>query len=180
MTGVQTCALPILVLYLLTSTGGREWLSPVLLVAAVMGFLIWNFPKAKIFMGDAGSGFIGIILGIFSVQAAWVAPELFCGWIILLGVFIVDATVTLLRRVLRGERFYEAHRSHAYQHAAQRWGHFRVTVSVAIINVLWLLPLACFSVLYPRLGVGLMFLALLPLMVIAIHLGAGRPEAAAT
>ena len=87
------------------------------LAAAVMGFLFWNFPSARIFMGDAGSGFLGIVLGIQSLQAAWIAPQLLWSWIILLGVFIVDATFTLLRRLIRGEKVYEAHRSHAYQFA---------------------------------------------------------------
>ena len=167
-------------LYYLSAAGGMEWLLPALLVAAVLGFLFWNFPKAKIFMGDAGSGFIGIILGIFSIQATWYAPELFWGWVILLGVFAVDATVTLIRRVLGGERFYEAHRSHAYQHAARRWGHVYVTVSVAIINMLWLLPMAYLAVNFSGWGIALMVLAFLPLIVLAINLGAGRPEATAT
>ena len=163
-------------LYILSSINTQDWLLPGLLAASTLGFLMWNFPKAMIFMGDAGSGFVGIMLGIFSFQAAWTAPELFWGWVILLGVFVVDATVTLVQRVLRGERFYEAHRSHAYQHAARRWGHFRVTVSVAILNVLWLLPLACLSVIYAELGTALMILAFLPLIVLAINLRAGRSE----
>jgi len=166
------------VLYFLSSTGTREWLLPVVLAVAVIGFLFWNFPKAKIFMGDAASGFIGILLGIFSIQAAWVAPEFFWGWVILLGVFVVDATVTLMQRVLRGERFYEAHRSHAYQYAARRWGHVYVTVSVAIINMLWLLPIAYLAVKFSGWGAVLMILAFIPLIVIAINLRAGQPEGA--
>jgi len=62
--------------------------------------------------------------------------------LLILGAFVVDATVTLIRRVARGERFYEAHRSHAYQHAAQRWGHLRVTVAVGVVNLCWLFPIA--------------------------------------
>src|SRR3990167_9256944 len=99
------------------STQTSEFIVPLLLVAAVAGFLFWNFPPARIFMGDAGSGFLGITLGLLSLQAAWVAPQLLWSWLILLGVFIVDATFTLLRRLLRGDKVYEAHRSHAYQYA---------------------------------------------------------------
>lgn len=152
------------------------WIQPVLLAMSVIGFLFWNFPRAKIFMGDVGSGFLGLMLGVFSLQAAWHAPELFWSWLILLGVFLVDATLTLLLRVLRGEKFYEAHRSHAYQWAARRWGHIRVTVVVALINVLWLLPLAGLSVIYPTAGAMLMFAAFLPLTILAMIIGAGRPE----
>jgi len=63
--------------------------------------------------------------------------------LILLGAFVVDTTVTLFRRVVRGDRFYEAHRSHAYQHAAQRRGaHLPLTLAVGAINLCWLLPIA--------------------------------------
>ena len=132
------------VLYLLSSEVDFIWSIPaLLLLAAVVGFLFWNFPKAKIFMGDAGSGFIGIVLGVLSIQGAWLAPELFWGWIILLGVFIVDATVTLLRRVANGEKFDEAHRSHAYQYASRKYGsHTHVSLVVGLINVVWLFPIA--------------------------------------
>lgn len=84
-------------LYILSGFTDLIW-PPLILAAAVLGFLFWNFPPAKIFMGDAGSGFLGIALGIMSLQAAWVSPALFWAWLILLGVFIVDATVTLTRR----------------------------------------------------------------------------------
>ncbi|MEN1606768.1 glycosyltransferase family 4 protein, partial [Pseudomonas aeruginosa] len=97
-------------------------LPPLLLAFAVLGFLFWNFPPAKIFMGDAGSGFLGLTLGVLSIQAMWVEPEFFWAWLILLGVFIVDATYTLARRLLRGDKVYEAHRSHAYQYASRHFG----------------------------------------------------------
>ncbi|MBA4287968.1 MAG: glycosyl transferase, partial [Pseudomonas sp.] len=79
------------------STQPTEFVVLLLLAAAVAGFLFWNFPPARIFMGDAGSGFLGITLGVLSLQAAWFAPQLLWSWLILLGVFIVDATFTLLR-----------------------------------------------------------------------------------
>jgi Fuc2NAc and GlcNAc transferase len=138
-----TVCLGAMLLYGLLLPGGMEWYLPMLLLCAVAGFFFWNFPPAKIFMGDAGSGFLGLVLGILVVQAAGVSSRIFFGWIILLGVFIIDATVTLVRRVLRGEKFYEAHRSHAYQYASRRHGaHKPVTIVVALINILWLLPLA--------------------------------------
>jgi Fuc2NAc and GlcNAc transferase len=116
---------------------------PALLAAAAAGFLVWNYPPAKIFMGDAGSGFLGFMLGALSLQAAVARPALMWSWLVLLGVFIVDATVTLIRRLLRGEKVYEAHRSHAYQHASREFGaHRPITLAVAAINVFWLLPWA--------------------------------------
>ena len=83
------------------------------LIAGGLGFLVWNFPNARIFMGDACNGFLGLILGLIAVWQGALQPELFMAWVILLGTFLVDATLTLLRRIVRGEAFYEAHRSHA-------------------------------------------------------------------
>ncbi|MVV48166.1 glycosyltransferase family 4 protein [Pseudomonas sp. PB120] len=125
-------------------TGHVELMPPALLLsAAVGGFLCWNFPPARIFMGDAGSGFLGLILGVLSLVAAWASVELLWSWLILLGVFIVDATWTLLRRLLNGDKVYEAHRSHAYQYASRKYGsHKIVTFSIIGINIVWLLPMA--------------------------------------
>lgn len=161
------------------SEGGQAaglWL-PLLLACAVAGFACWNFPPARIFLGDAGSGFLGITLGILSLQAAWAAPRLLWSWLILIGVFIVDATFTLLRRLLRGDKVYEAHRSHAYQHAVCRFGrHLPVTLGVAAINLGWLLPIALWVATGGIDGLFGLLLAYAPLLVLAACLRAGLPE----
>lgn len=147
------------------------------LAAAVAGFLYWNFPPARIFMGDAGSGFLGIILGLLSLQAAWMSSQLLWAWIILLGVFVVDATVTLIRRLVRGDKVYEAHRSHAYQFAARKYGkHLPVTSAVVAINVFWLLPVALCVVEFGLDGALGVVVAYVPLVVVAIKLRAGELE----
>ncbi len=150
---------------------------PATLAAAVLGFLLWNFPPARIFMGDAGSGFLGIVLGVLTLHAVWVSPSLLWGWLILLGVFIVDATFTLASRLLRGERVHEAHRSHAYQHASRHYrSHLPVTLAVGMINLLWLLPIAMAVVLgYVDPFIG-MAMAYIPLLVLAKAFGAGKKE----
>lgn len=131
------------VLLLAAAPDSDGWILPLLLAAAVLGFLVWNFPPAKIFMGDAGSGFIGLLLGLLLLAAANIDQSLLWAWLILLGTFVVDATVTLVRRVSKGDRFYEAHRSHAYQYLARKWGaHRSVTLLYGAINVFWLLPMA--------------------------------------
>lgn len=151
---------------------------PLVLAGAVFGFLFLNFPPAKIFMGDAGSGFLGIMLGILSIQAAWVASQLFWSWLILLGVFIVDATFTLLRRLLRGEKIYEAHRSHGYQYASRYYKrHSPVTLGVTAINVIWLFPLALIVALGFIEGFLGMLLAYTPLLFLALKFNSGTPEA---
>lgn len=163
-------------LYWISGHAQLSWL-PLLLAAAVAGFLIWNFPPARIFMGDAGSGFLGVVLGVMALQAGWVSAALFWAWAILLGVFVVDATVTLLRRLLRGERVYEAHRSHAYQYAARRYGrHLPVTVAVGCINLAWLLPLAIWVGSGGLDGAVGVLVAYAPLVVLALRLDAGKPE----
>ncbi|MCK9816906.1 MAG: glycosyltransferase family 4 protein [Candidatus Pseudomonas colombiensis] len=150
---------------------------PVLLAMATAGFLVWNFPPAKIFMGDAGSGFLGVVLGILSLHAAWHDPSLLWCWLILLGVFVVDATLTLFRRLLRGEKVYEAHRSHAYQFASRQYGrHLPVTVAVAGLNLLWLLPLAVCVAKGVVGGVSGLVLAYAPLLFIAFKYRAGLAE----
>lgn len=150
---------------------------PLLLAVSVAGFLCWNFPPAKIFMGDAGSGFLGIMLGGLSLQAAWASGPMLWAWLILLGVFIVDATFTLFRRLLRGDKVYEAHRSHAYQFASRRFGsHLPVTMAVGAINLLWLLPIAM-GVTQFGLNSSLgLILAYAPLVVLAIKFRAGELE----
>lgn len=151
--------------------------APLLLAAAVAGFLVWNFPPARIFMGDAGSGFLGVVLGGLALQAAWVAPQLLWAWLILLGVFILDATFTLLRRLMRGDKVYEAHRSHAYQYASREYGaHLPVTLAVLAINVIWLLPWACVVALGYIDGLLALLIAYLPLAVLAVRFQAGRLE----
>ena len=163
-------------LYGLTGLGQHAVL-PLLLACAVAGFLYWNYPPAKIFMGDAGSGFLGILLGGLSVQAAWVSPQMFWCWLILLGVFIVDSTYTLVRRLLRGDKVYEAHRSHAYQFAARRYGkHLPVTLGVAVVNVCWLLPIAVGVALGALDGLLGVAFAYAPLIVLAVRFRAGELE----
>ncbi|MBH3445325.1 glycosyltransferase family 4 protein [Pseudomonas moraviensis] len=150
---------------------------PLLLAASVAGFLYWNFPPAKIFMGDAGSGFLGIVLGGLSLQAAWVSAPMLWAWLILLGVFIVDATFTLFCRLFRGEKVHEAHRSHAYQFASRRYGrHLPVTIAVGMINLFWLLPIALCVTRFGLDGVFGVIFAYMPLIFLAIKFRAGNKE----
>lgn len=147
---------------------------PLLLAAAALGFLVWNFPPAKIFMGDAGSGFLGLMLAALSLHAAVAHPVLLWCWLVLLGVFIVDATMTLIRRLLRRERVYEAHRSHAYQHASREFrAHRPVTLAVVAINLFWLMPWALAIAAGRVDGVVGLVVAYIPLLVLALRFRAG-------
>ncbi|MFO7728689.1 MAG: glycosyltransferase family 4 protein [Desulfonatronovibrio sp.] len=141
---------------------------------ACLGFLCWNWPPARIFMGDAGSGFLGIVLGLLAVQTARFPEISIWSWLILSAVFIVDATVTLLRRIITGKPWYRAHRNHCYQILARRWqSHRKVTVLLLLINLFWLLPLAFLSALKPSHAFSLTLTAWLPLICAVYLAGAG-------
>jgi Fuc2NAc and GlcNAc transferase len=145
------------------------------LAAASLGFLVWNWPKGSIFLGDAGSGFLGFTLATISLAASLSAGIPVQVWLILSGVFLVDATVTLLRRILRGDRWFEAHRLHAYQHLARRWeSHSRVTLLATAINVIWLLPWALYAISTPAYASAISAAALGPLALLVIIAGAGQ------
>jgi Fuc2NAc and GlcNAc transferase len=145
--------------------------------ATCCGFLVWNWPPARIFMGDVGSGYLGFVLSVLALAAARDNSAALWIWLILGGVFFVDATVTLVRRLVRREHLHQGHRSHGYQWLARRWGsHLRVTVAVLAVNVFWLLPCAAFAALHPSQAATATCVALAPLVVIALAAGSGRPE----
>ena len=102
---------------------------------AAAGFLPWNWQRARMFMGDVGSGFLGFVLAALALASenAGALPALV--WLLLLGVFFADATITLIRRVVRRERWYAAHRGHAYQRATQAgWSHAQVTSAILLLD----------------------------------------------
>lgn len=108
---------------------------PLLIAAASAGFLLWNWSPAKIFMGDVGSGLLGFLFAAGAVASENARALPLVAWAVLAGVFIVDSTATLLRRVARGERWYDAHSSHAYQRAVRAgWPHGRVSGAVLAAN----------------------------------------------
>jgi UDP-N-acetylmuramyl pentapeptide phosphotransferase/UDP-N-acetylglucosamine-1-phosphate transferase len=105
------------------------------IAAAAIGFLVWNWAPARIFLGDVGSVALGYLLGYLLIRAAarghWQVA------LILPLYFLADATITLLRRLARGEKVWQAHREHLYQRAVQRGlGHAAVAWRVAAANAL--------------------------------------------
>jgi Fuc2NAc and GlcNAc transferase len=121
------------------------------LAAACAGFLPWNWSPAKIFMGDVGSCVIGVTFGVLALAGAQGGQLPFAASFILLALFVTDATLTLLRRVIAGEKWYSPHRSHAYQLLVRSgMSHRRLAVSVLLLNCLLLGPLAAWSVIHPQ------------------------------
>jgi Fuc2NAc and GlcNAc transferase len=150
------------------------WQPALAVAAASAGFLVWNWPPARVFMGDVGSNFIGYMLAVLTIQSMQIRPELGVAWVILSAVFVVDSTVTLLRRIVQRALLYEAHRTHAYQQlAVSLQAHRPVTLGVVAVNLLYLAPLAwCVATNVIDGAVGLMA-AYVPLVLIALRLRAG-------
>jgi Fuc2NAc and GlcNAc transferase len=136
-----------------------------LLAAAQSGFLFWNFPPARLFMGDSGSvptGFLLAGLMITGMVQGQLNP--LC-WLVLLAIFITDSSWTLLWRVFTGQRFTQPHRLHAYQRLSQHWNsHLKVDLLLLGINVLWLFPLAMAVQAWPEHALFMVILAYLPLL----------------
>lgn len=149
----------------LLAWGGAPELATVALATsgASLGFLVWNWSPARIFMGDAGSGVLGFWFGVLAVgsgNAGATPPTL---WGLIAGVFVVDATITLVRRASRRERVHVAHRSHAYQRLVQSgWPHWKVTIGVIVINLALgaVAALGQWDPRYELLALGVGFLAL--------------------
>ena len=150
-----------------------------LVAGAMLGFLVHNWTPARIFMGDTGSVFLGLLIGVAAVQliVQYGVPALACP--ILLTAFWFDATYTLCVRIATRQPFTEPHRSHLYQKLAARFGTLWTLVGFSALCVLWLLPLAAAAASFadsPALGVAFQVLAALPLAVLAWRFGAGLPD----
>jgi UDP-N-acetylmuramyl pentapeptide phosphotransferase/UDP-N-acetylglucosamine-1-phosphate transferase len=101
------------------ATQAALMLAAAALAAAALGFWCFNRPPARIFMGDVGSGSIGLLVFVFSAMLWRVEHALLWPALILSSSFVVDASLTLLTRMLRGRRWYTAHREHLYQWLAR-------------------------------------------------------------
>ena len=116
--------------------GGTHFL---VLVVAVFGFLVWNWHRAKIFMGDVGSTLLGYNIAIFTIYYANQESMNLWIWIILFGVFWFDATITLIRRYKNNEKLSQAHKKHAYQRLTQSgYSHDKVVLFSILINAVLL------------------------------------------
>ena len=119
-------------------------------------------------MGDIGSNILGFLLSVLALASASLGYTSIWMWAILAGVFICDATYTLVARMFGGETWYFAHRRHAYQLAVQHYGtHGKILGLVTMINCLWLLPLAWLAHNFPALGLLLTVIAWVPLLLLA-------------
>jgi Fuc2NAc and GlcNAc transferase len=134
------------------------------LACALAAFGVYNLSPARLFMGDVGSNFLGyafLVLGLLTVRSGVLH---YWTYLILMGSFLVDSTVTLVARMRSGVVWYHGHRTHAYQLAASHLGsHSRVVMTYVGVNVVWLLPLAALSRQYASQGLWIALLAWTPL-----------------
>lgn len=142
------------------------------LAAASFGFLRWNWPPARIFMGDVGSGFCGLAVGVCALRAYQVQPAFGWGVAAAYSGFWMDATLTLATRMITRQPWYAPHRLHAYQKAARALGrHAPVTWALVITNLIVLAP-ACFACALGILPIWGLAVWLAPL---GLFLGAWSP-----
>lgn len=146
------------------------------LAAASLGFLLLNWPPARLFMGDAGSTYLGLMIAFFAlitITSFWLS---LWQWLILAALFLADSLTTLGRRIILRERFWEAHKRHAYQVLQRRFGsHRKVTLLYIAIDVLVLLPLAWVAGHYAEWAPAITVAVLAVLALAALWAGAGAP-----
>lgn len=148
-----------------------------IVAASAAGFLLWNWAPARIFMGDAGSCYLGFLIAAIAFVSVRSGSISLPVWLALWGLFIADSAVTLVRRLLRGEKWWLAHRSHAYQHLSARLkGHARATTTLMALNLVVVLPVAWHAHRCPETAWLACALLLLALIAAAYALGAGKPR----
>lgn len=127
----------VVALGLMTSDADTQlWRSSSLLAGAVAGFLVWNWPPARVFMGDVGSGFLGCAVAVMSIAAVRRGTVGLAPVLIAQTTFLVDAGATVIHRMLKRERWYEPHRQHAYQRGARTIGsHTPVVVAFVALDL---------------------------------------------
>lgn len=155
---------------------GQAWTLGIL-AAGIGGFLIFNWQPARLSMGDSGSGFLGLMIVLLAI--ATTPPLTLWPWAILATLFLADSTVTMVRRILRGEKWYVSNQQHAYQHLSQRWhSHRKTTLCYMAANLVFVFPLALLAWSDPALGVMACAIAWGVAFPAAFFLGAGKEQEA--
>ncbi len=161
------------IILILKSDGQWEYLL-LAVSASVAGFLVWNWEPATIFLGDVGSGFLGFIIGVIALITSVSTLLNIWTWLILLSVFITDATWTLFTRIITNQDWLHAHNNHAYQILSRaKKSHSLISQLVIAINLLWLGPIAFFATLKPEMAWFLTILAYAPLIYACWYVQAG-------
>lgn len=157
--------------------GMMQAVAGIVFALAAAGFLVFNRPPAKVFMGDVGSAFCGFFIAVAALQMQQATQENLILWLLPAAPFALDATLTLLVRLMRKQRPNEAHRSHAYQILSRKIrAHGPVSLGYFLIAALWFGPFLWWGLQHGATIAPetLFVLASLPFAIGAIALGAGR------
>ncbi|QWE29014.1 hypothetical protein [Polynucleobacter sp. AM-7D1] len=161
--GLFFCVSAMVLIFLSQSTQGEIFLPLALVGTCLATFLVFNFPKASLFMGDSGSIFLGFFFGVIIVYTVNHGAISLFTWLILFGYFAGDTTLTTITRIFMVKKWYGAHRSNAYQNIARISGsHVKVLSGVLAYKIFWLFPIALLSIFYPDYNFVLLLLAYLP------------------
>ena len=161
----------------LITAGAATGLFPyaIVTIPAALGFLWWNWPPARVFLGDVGSISLGFLLGrlLLSLmqEGYWAAA------VILPAYYHADASLTILLRMFRGERIWQAHKQHAYQQAVQRgWSHKAVVLTILPANIalIGLTVLATFKPELTSLSIALSLVIVSLIIYIFQYLGRNK------
>jgi Fuc2NAc and GlcNAc transferase len=176
IAGTQTLLFGLGALLLAGAT--LSWIESLLwvLVGSSAAFLGFNWHPARIFMGDAGALLLGLCLPaiVLALDASGDVPLVASS--ILLALFVFDASWTLGVRIVTGQTFTAAHRSHLYQRLALRLGHGRATLAFVFYACVWLFPLALWAKAQPAACVWALVASVAPLLVLAVRFRAGLPD----
>lgn len=141
ITTVQTVSITIgiIIISLIAGYSDENILLSLAIMGSVLGFVIWNWHPAKIFMGDVGSIVLGYVLGFLMIRLSLegsLAPMILTSLY-----YLVDSTYTLLKRLLRGDKVWQAHSEHFYQQAVRKrnLGHDTVCIMIMLGNGMFLM-----------------------------------------
>jgi Fuc2NAc and GlcNAc transferase len=138
------------------------------LIYITIPFLIFNWSPAKIFLGDIGSTFLGFTFFSLGARGLIHGNYLMYAFIVIMSFFWIDATITLVRRFFLHKKVFTAHKEHAFQKAAAKYGHWRVSCFIILVTLFWLNPMANLTIKYAQYGPILTLVSILPVLVIIL------------
>jgi Fuc2NAc and GlcNAc transferase len=143
-----------------------------LLAMANLGFLAFNWPPARMFMGDSGTSFSSFVFSAVGVASLWRDTRMVWIWLIAFAVYFADTTTTTLTRFFTVPQWYRPHRSHAYQNLARIWGdHRRVVLLVLAIDLGWVVPALIFALWHQAWAPLIALVTYLPLILLSMRFG---------
>ena len=172
VSGTVFVAIALVFVLLITGDVSSIVLLLSLLIFSCSGFLLYNWPPARIFMGDSGSVFLGYLFGALIVKTTMSGDISIWTWIVVFGYFFADTNLTIILRILLVKHWYNAHKSHCYQNLARILkSHAKITGAIQIYHYFYLFPLAVWSVLKPGWGPIAAIMAIVPAAILTFRFG---------